>query len=294
MAETSLFFATDPAGRDACWGKLLQAQSRFGLDAVMVAGRLQGYGVQAVFPHRSGWSTRIGNRECHAATENELHALEAVISHLGLYPCRMDRKRFTELRQNPAELSALFSRLARESLTRWLDMAAAVGGLRLFAVLDDEEPEWVAEMVRQSPVICDLAGRVLPLDERHEAVGRSRSRPDDEAPGVPELPELFGRARDIYTSILCTPLPPHGSALDDGTFPDTSPHAAAKRRKVRMAIERFQPLVALCGSSLFRHAAAAIGRTLCLAPGKSSDGMLPGHIVVLAGTRVKGFQAVTG
>ena len=102
-------------------------------------------------------------------TAAELDQVETRIRDMGFYPYRTTDEELDEIWDNPEAVHAVFLDLMRETLGRWMDLAAErLAGHRDPAVRDDRQrrPAGAAgQMLRDSPVLIEPEDGLIDLGE---------------------------------------------------------------------------------------------------------------------------------
>ena len=121
-SSVKLFYATDVHGSDRCFTKFVNAASFYGADAILLGGDLTG---KAVVPlvRENGVHHGVFLGEDVTAEGEALSELEKKIANAGYYAFRCDRDEDEALRADPAAREALFLRLMKERLERWVALA---------------------------------------------------------------------------------------------------------------------------------------------------------------------------
>ena len=89
---------------------------------------------------------------------DETAQVETRISDMGFYPYRTTDEELEEIWDNPEAVHAVFLKVMRETLTRWLDLAEqrlAGTGIRLYAMTGNDDPPELQGMLRDSPVLTE-------------------------------------------------------------------------------------------------------------------------------------------
>lgn len=314
--RTKLFFATDVHGSSKCFRKFVNGGPVYGADVLVLGGDLAGKALQTIVRSGPGrWSCEFIGTHHDVADGTELEALEKLIEDHGYYPLRVDPGEFEALEAS-GDVDALFVRLMRERLRRWLELAddrLRPRGMPVYMMLGNDDPAELGEELEAAGWATAAEGRPIPLDDDHELVSWGYSnitpwnsyREQTEEQLDTALAELIGRVHDPGRSVFNIHVPPVDSGLDDAPVLDADlrvvqvlgqvKFAPAGSTAVRRMIERHQPLVSLHGHIHEASGIRRIGRTIAINPGSDySTGTLNGALVTLERDKVSAHQLVRG
>jgi len=310
-----LFYATDVHGSDRCFTKFVNAGSFYGADAILLGGDLTG---KAIVPlvAENGVHRGVFLGEGVAGEGEELVELEKKIANAGYYSHRCNPDEEEALRADPAAQEALFLRLMRERLGRWLAVAEErlePQGIPCYVNAGNDDPAAIDEVMEASGWVQFLEGRVVELPEGTEVAscGYANQTPwhcprdVDEAELGRRLEEVIGQLRDPEGAVFNFHCPPYDTGIDSGPKLDenlrmTSGAGGVEMQPVgstacRAAIERYQPLVGLHGHLHESRGVHRLGRTICINPGSEyNEGILRGALVDIRKGKLKSHQFTTG
>jgi Icc-related predicted phosphoesterase len=312
-----LFFASDVHGSERCFLKFINAGRYYGADVLVLGGDITGKALVPIVrgPNGNYRADFLGD-VVTATTAAELGELERLIRFNGHYPLVMGPDELAKLRASPEAQVAAFRRVMRETLARWLELAAerldGRGTRCLVMPGNDDDPD-IDDIIASSPAVENPHDRVVDLGDGLVLAGSAYSnttpwrapRELPEADLAAHLEALCARVGDFRRAVLCTHVPPHESGLDSAPAVDSGLNLrasagqpcliAAGSRAVRAVIEARQPLLALHGHIHEARGFCRLGRTLCINPGSDyAAGILRGAWVTIEGGRVCGFQLVAG
>lgn len=319
---TKLFYATDLHGSEVTWRKFLNAARFYEVDALVCGGDLMGKVVVPVV-RRSG-----GRRE--AELQGKLHVFEDEesvaaftrrLATLGHYWVEYDEDEYAAVAADETAVEALFVKLARERLSRWVSLAEErLAGSHVRCYLSggnddtDEVLEVLASECADQTVSCE--GAVVSLSDDHTMVSLGYSTPtpwktpreatDDVLAGMIE--DLMRNVPDPSRCVLNFHVPPLESSLDTCLELDTSvwpPRPVTRAGQpveygagsaaVRAALEDYQPLIGLHGHIHESRGNVKYGRSVALNPGSEyGEGILRGAIIAIQDSRVLGTQFTSG
>jgi Icc-related predicted phosphoesterase len=310
-----LFYATDVHGSDRCFTKFVNAASFYGADAILLGGDLTG---KAMVPlvHANGAHRGVFLGEDVAAEGDALVELERKIANAGYYAFRCEPDEEEALRTDAEARDALFLRLMRERLERWVALAEErlrPQEIPCYVNAGNDDPAEIDAVLEESGWVQFLEGRVVRLPDGTEVAscGYANRTPWD-CPRDVEEDEL-GRRIEAVVGLLGDPgqavfnfhCPPYDTGIDSGPKLDenlrmTSGAGGAEMQPVgstacRAAIERYQPLLGLHGHLHESRGVHKLGRTICINPGSEyNEGILRGALVDLRKGKVKSHQFTTG
>jgi uncharacterized protein len=311
-----IYFATDIHGSEVCWRKFLNAGQFYNADVLILGGDVTGKAVVPVVAAAGGYRVRqfAGDRVLSAA---ETAAMETRIMDMGFYPYRTTDDELDEIWDDPAAVHRVFLTVMRETLERWLDIAAerlAGTGIRLYAMTGNDDPPELQGMLRDSVVLTETEDRLIDVGEGVSMVsfGYSNRTPwhtpreldDDELER--RLEKLAAQVRRPERAIFNFHVPPARTAIDKAPALDGSLKPVVKGGTVQMqsvgsegvrrVLERYEPMLGLHGHIHESRGAIRLGRTLAINPGSEyGDGVLCGALLEVDGKRgVRHYQLPTG
>ncbi len=316
MSLTRIYYASDVHGSNRCFRKFLNAAKFYQANVLVMGGDILGKAI--VYLEEVGPGTYVAQehgRHVNLSTEAEVQAFEQRASDKGLYPYRCRSGEPQALRET-GEIELLFTRLMRERLTQWLNLAderLAGTGVRCFMMGGNDDPPEVLEVLSQGNMIRDPEDQVVLLDDVNEMISYGWSNPTpwntprecSEQELGKRIDALMAQVKRPESLVMNLHVPPFQSGLDDAPELDASLKVQTSMGQtrfkpvgstaVRSAIERYQPLLGLHGHVHEAHASCKIGRTVCINPGSDySEGVLHGVLVTLNKGKLKGYQMVSG
>ena len=219
------------------------------------------------------------------------------------------------MQDDDALVAEVFSRLMRTTAEEWVTLAderlRKAGTPCVMMPGNDDEPE-VITILAQGDWIQDGEGRVVRLgDYQIASFGWATTTPWHSPREVTEevmaqrLAEITSGLDPDVPAILNLHDPPSGSGLDlaykvtedlkADTVGGQSMFAPVGSVSVRDAILRVSPVLSLHGHIHESRNTTKVGQTFAVNPGSSyTEGVLQGAIISLSGSKVSGFQLVTG
>lgn len=320
--RTTVFYATDVHGSERTWRKFLNAAAFYGADVLVMGGDVMGKLTIPIIREPDGTHrATIHGRVERLETEADIARARERIANLGFYDTLVDEDEYRAIRDDPEAVGALWERLARERLERWIAMAEdrlGPAGIRCYVSGGNDDLTEVMTALpasgTRSFVGCE--GRVVPLDDDHLMISLPYVNPTpwrtpreaSEERLAEMIEEIVAGLPDPSRAIFNFHAPPVDSTLDTCPMLDasTDPPSQVVRggqpvlygagsMAVRAALERHQPLLGLHGHIHESQAVARIGRTQCVNPGSEyGEGVLRGCLVTIADGKVRGFQMTAG
>jgi Icc-related predicted phosphoesterase len=310
-----LFFATDIHGSDRCFSKFVNAGAFYKADAIILGGDITGKALVPFVGDGSGYRVRFLGEEVVVAGD-EADLLEKRVADTGYYAYRCPPEEATRLHQDPSSITPIFLELMMARVGRWMELAEQrLGpiGIPCFVNAGNDDPSGVDEIVRASPFVEFLEGRVVALPDGTElaSCGYANQTPWDcprdssEEDLEERLEAVVAGLRDPAKAIFNFHCPPYDSVIDTGPYLGddmrlqsgpggvlTRPVGSTACRKV---IERSQPLLSLHGHIHESRGTFKLGRTLCINPGSEyTEGILRGALVDVRNGKIKSHQLTAG
>jgi Icc-related predicted phosphoesterase len=295
---TTICFATDIYGSERCFMRFIDSARRSGAHVLILSGNVTGKELIPIVREASGLryhATVHGQQEALESRE-ELAAFEQRMRDDGAYPFVTTQEELVALEADRDLADALLGRLTIERVRCWCGIAEERlrrAGVRCFISAGDSDKPEIAKVLHKASYVEMPEGRVALIDDDHEMISCGfASEAVRSAPrGLPdaELGALIGsmasRLRWPEQAIFNIHTPPFVSGLDiagAGVM-----HGPVGSRAVRMAIERYQPLVSLHGHIRNSPEISTIGRTTCLGPHSACGaGTLRAALVALKGNKL--------
>lgn len=319
---TRLYFATDLHGSERTYRKFINAGKFYQANVLVMGGDVLGkLAIPIIRTGPGRYRATLQGRTEQVETDAERQQLEERIGLLGFYSQVMDPDEYQAIRADPAKVEALFRRLARERLERWIDLAEtrlAGTGITCYVTGGNDDYVDVLEALQrpgtQSIFGCEGAARQI--DDTHTllSLGFSTPTPWHTPREVPDaelgtmIDQLLAQVSDLGHCIFNFHDPPVDSTLDTCPQLDwsTDPPSQIVRggqvvlfgagsQAVRRAIETHQPLLGLHGHIHESPGVIRIGRTVCVNPGSEyGEGILRGCLLTLCDGKVESYQLTSG
>jgi len=316
---TKIFYATDLHGSSRCYEKLLSAVKFYKVDVLVLGGDLTGKMLVPIVDLGDGTfkADYIGGRTVHGP--EEVKALEKEIADSGYYPYPCSKTEMDELKASKEKVDKLFLTVMKDTLTKWVDRAEtflADLGVTCYLTGGNDDYQEIVDAIHDTPHVKNADNRVIKIDQLHEMVNLGWSNPTPwKCPrdhSEEELEEatvkLASTVTDPENCVFNVHVPPVDCGLDTCPKLDESVYPpkpvfdkgqavmiGAGSISVRRAIEKYQPLVHLCGHIHESRGTTKIGKTLIINPGSEyPEGVLKGAIVNIADKKVLSWQLTSG
>jgi Icc-related predicted phosphoesterase len=303
---TRVFFTTDVHGSTVVFKKFINAGKFYEAQVLILGGDMIGKMVVPIVSQGSGrFSANYLGKLYDVGEGDELDKLEANLENSGLYPVRLTPEEVQAYKEDRDLVEGRFAELARERLSRWLDIAEERlrgTGIRCYVQPGNDDPYEVDSVFRSSEIIQNADGRLIQLDDDHEMinVGAANQTPwncprDKTEEQLEQMIEkVAANLKNPSQAVFNLHVPPFDTNLDiapelDETLtPRLSLTGGFKMipvgsTAVRKAIEKYQPLLSLHGHIHESRSAQKIGKTLCINPGSEyGEGVLRGVVLELS------------
>jgi Icc-related predicted phosphoesterase len=312
-----IYFATDIHGSEVCWRKFLNAARFYQADTLIMGGDVSGKAVVPVVCLPGGGYLVRQLSGGKVLTLAELDQTEAKIRDMGFYPYRTTESELDETWNQPGAVQAIFLSLMRQTLDRWLDLAAqrlAGTGIRLFIMTGNDDPPELRELLRASPAVIETEDQLIDLGEGITMISCGWSNPTpwhtpremDDGDLERRIEKMAAEVSRPERAVFNLHVPPARTAIDlapalDGTLKPKIRGGAVVMESVgsegvRRILERHQPMLGLHGHIHESRGAIRIGRTLAINPGSEyGDGVLRGALLELDGRAgVRSYQLPSG
>lgn len=319
---TRLFYATDIHASERTFRKFINAGKFYEVDVLIMGGDITGKLLIPIIKEGSGrYRATLQGRVEKIESQEELENLYARLDTLGFYYKVMEEDEFREIHADGKRVNALFNELARQKLTRWIELAEerlAGTGRKCFVTGGNDDDPAVLEVMNREDTKSFFAceNQMVQVDEAHTMISVGFSTPTpwntprevtDEELGV-MIEEMAKKVPDMQKTIFNFHDPPVDSSLDACPKLDWTKDPPAQiveggqvvlfgagSKSVRDAIEKYQPMLGLHGHIHESQAMVKLGRTTCINPGSEyAEGILRGCIVNVLDGEVQGFQMTSG
>jgi Icc-related predicted phosphoesterase len=318
---TRVFFATDIHGSERCFTKFLAATKFYKADVLVLGGDVTGKLVIPIVDLGDGTfrARFVGNEEI-LKTPEAVKDLERRIGDSGYYYYHCSMSEMEELQASKEKVDALFVKVMKETLVRWIDLAERVlseSNTPCFITGGNDDMQEVIDEIKETEHVKNPDNKVVKIDPLHEMASMGWSNPTPwKCPRECNEEELSERIEKVMASVTNTAncvfnfhSPPIDCGLDTVQKLDDSVYPpkpvvdrggqpimfGAGSAAVRKAIDKYQPLIDLCGHVHESRGVCKIGRTQVVNPGSEySEGILRGVLVNLADKKVLSWQLTSG
>jgi Icc-related predicted phosphoesterase len=315
-----IFFATDLHASEIVFRRFISAASFYQADTLVMGGDVTGKTVVPLVEGLDGkFQFNFQGQEFTDVRAVDLAKYETQIANAGLYPHRVSKSDYENLRNDPAKVTELFDQLMADRLNHWTQLAEeklAPLNVRCYWTGGNDDKQAVLDEVRSTEHFKNVDGQVVKLESGHEMLNLGWSNPTpwrtprecSEEELAVKLGYLCQQVGQMPNCIFNVHVPPYDSSLDVAPKLDTSveppkPFIEGGQQvlvpvgstAVRKEIEKSQPLLMLCGHIHETKNSSKIKRTTCIDPGSEYQaGILRGVIVNLLKDKVLSFQITSG
>jgi Icc-related predicted phosphoesterase len=250
-------------------------------------------------------------------TPEEIKRFEQTVIDSGFYNYRCSESEMVELKGSKEKLDKLFLKLMKERLVNWVNHAEQVlpKSCMVYITGGNDDSQEVMDALPETEYVRNADNRVLKIDPIHEMVGIGWGNPtpwkcprdvSEEDLGE-RIEKLVSSVSDVKNCVFNLHSPPIDCGLDTVQKLDTGDPPkpivdkgqpvmiGAGSRSVRQVIEKYQPLVDLCGHVHESRGVVKIGKTLIVNPGSEyTEGILRGVIVNLGDKKILSWQLTSG
>ncbi len=309
---TRVFFTTDVHGSTVVFKKFINAAKFYEAQVLILGGDMVGKMIVPMVEQVGGrYHANYLGQIYDVAIGEELDKLELTLENSGLYPVRVTPDEVEAFKADKSLVESHFGKLATDRVSKWLQIAEdrlKGTGIRCYIQPGNDDPYAIDAAFRQSDIIQNVDGRVVPIDDRHEmaSVGAAnqtpwqcpRDKPESEL--AERIEGVVRQLKDVQQAVFNLHVPPHGTnldiapELDENLTPKLSLAGGFKMVSVgsiavRAAIEKYQPLLGLHGHIHESRSAQKIGRTLCINPGSEyGEGVLRGILLEFSSKGLEG------
>src|ERR1700737_2324649 len=97
-----IFFATDVHGSDVCWKKFIAGAKFYDAQVLVLGGDMTGKAIIPLVRHAKGhYRVELMEQTSTLRSEDEVVAMEKVITNKGYYPVRMESDQMAEFQRHP-------------------------------------------------------------------------------------------------------------------------------------------------------------------------------------------------
>lgn len=310
-----ILYTTDLHGAELVWRKSLSAAKIYNVDALIVGGDITG---KMLIP-----IVEIGNnnyeyyfmKKINRISKDELEKTVDEIYRMGYYPYVTTEDEYRELKENKEKLDQVFLKAMKDTLKRWLDLAAErlPKDIELIVTLGNDDRLELDEIVKQHPRVKYSEGHIIKVKDTYEFFGCSWVNPtpwnspreESEDALYDRLNKYWEMITDPDRTILEIHAPPYQSTIDEAPLLDENFNPVIRggrvvkipvgSKAVKRFIEEKQPLIVLSGHIHESPGFIKIGRTWVVNPGSEySEGIFKGFLIDLIDTDVKSMKRIEG
>jgi Icc-related predicted phosphoesterase len=310
-----IFFATDVHGSDVCWKKFIAGAKFYDAQVLVLGGDMTGKAIVPIVKDGKGQHrVELMEQVTTLRTDDEVAAMEKVITNKGYYPVRMDSDQMAEFERQPDTVDQLFRRCVLERVAEWMNLAEtrlAGTGVQVYVCPGNDDFFEVDDVIRSGKYVTLAEGRCISLDDSLCMISTGwanrtpwkTDREMDEDELEKKLEDMASQVTDFDACIFNMHCPAYGSGLDEAAELDAQMRpkfaghvlASVGSTAVRAVIERHQPPLALFGHIHEGRGMTRIGKTLCINPGSSYEqGTLLGARIDFDGSKIVSHTLTSG
>jgi len=316
---TRIFFATDIHGSERCFRKFIAGARFYEADVLVLGGDITGKFVIPIVDEGNGVYSAdyLGTQET-VKTPEELKHLEERAADSGYYCYHCTESEMQELKQSEEKVDKLFLKLMTETLGRWIELAEPVlreTNTMCYVTGGNDDRQEVLDAIKETEHVKKPDNQIVKIDETHEMANIGWSNPTPwKCPRECSEEELHARIEALLGGRNCEKVvfnfhaPPVDCGLDTVPKLDESVYPpkpvlqrgspvliGAGSKSVRDAVEKYQPVLDLCGHVHESRGVCKIAKTLVVNPGSEySEGILRGVMVNLSDKKILSWQLTSG
>ncbi|MGD0423672.1 MAG: metallophosphoesterase [Candidatus Bathyarchaeia archaeon] len=317
---TKIYYATDIHGSNRAFKKFVKAAKFYKADVLVLGGDITGKMIVPMVKQRDGSiKTSLFGQEKILKDETEAKIVEGDIRDSGYYPFYSSQEEINEIEADKSKLKDLFTKLMHDSVVSWVDYTQEqLKGTNVICYITggNDDHQSIVDAIKETDNVKNPDNRVVQIDGLHEMVSIGWSNPTpwksprecSEEDLSNRINALVSQVDNMENCVFNFHAPPLNCVLDVAPLLDTSvypPKAVLKlgqqvltnvgSSSVRVAIEKYQPPLVLCGHIHESNGVCRIGKSLVINPGSEyGEGILKGAIVNLADKKVLSYQLVSG
>ncbi|MGA3108721.1 MAG: metallophosphoesterase [Candidatus Bathyarchaeia archaeon] len=317
---TRVFFATDVHGSERAFRKFVSAGPFYKAGIVILGGDITGkMMVPIVKKNENTYDAHYYQNKVELHNQKELEKFENECKNSGYYPYHCSEDVLATITTDREKAGTILFQLMKERLEAWIKLIEEkLRGteVKIYITGGNDDPYEVESILRTSDFIIDPEGQVVKIDENKEMISSGFSNPTpwktprevSEERLRDEIEKMTSKVQDMKNCIFNIHVPPKDSQLDTCPKLDESVYPpkpilkegrlvefGAGSSSVRLAIEKNQPLLTLCGHIHESRGAIKIGRTVCINPGSEyQEGILRGAIIDLKKDKIDDYQLTSG
>lgn len=316
MSGFRLYFVTDIHGSDVCFRKFINAAKFYQADVLILGGDITGKQIMPLIESGPGVCTFRWHGEEHSVSGTALAEAQKQLRDAGYYPVLLTPDEVAQLNEDSSHVEALFSILARESISRWMELAEERlrgTGVECYISPGNDDPPAIDAILNQGKIVINPEERVVMVHGECEMIScgttnitpwhSPRELPEDQLESL--LERLANQVKNQAKAIYNIHVPPYNTTLDRApkldsnlkplTLPGGVQFAPAGSTATTNVLKRFQPMLALHGHIHESRGSTKIKRTLCINPGSEyGEGILRGVLVQIGRKGVEDFLLTEG
>jgi len=163
----ALYYTSDIHGSERCFLKFLNAAKFYGVDTLILGGDLTGKVLVPIVEVDGHWEMSFLGRHEVLRSLEEVTEAEKRIRFNGFYPYRCGPEELARLEADRDYADAVFRRLMRESVARWVRLAEERlrgTGVRCFVMPGNDDEFAIDDALAGSDVVVNPDGAIVEID----------------------------------------------------------------------------------------------------------------------------------
>jgi Icc-related predicted phosphoesterase len=316
MSGFRLYFVTDIHGSDVCFRKFINAARFYKADVLVLGGDITGKLIIPIVEDVFGNYSFRWHGEEHRVSGSGLVNAQKQLRDAGYYPALLTPEEVAALSADKGKVEELFVKLARESISRWMDLAEERlrgTGVECYISPGNDDPVAIDAILSRGGLVVNPEERVVVLKGECEMIScgttnitpwhSPREQPEDQLEKL--LDGLARQVKNQAKAIYNIHVPPYNTPLDKAPKLDNNLKPLVLPGGVQMVpvgstavttvIKRYSPMLALHGHVHESRGSVKLGRTLCINPGSEyGEGVLRGALVQIGRKGVEDFLLTEG
>lgn len=309
-----ILFVTDLHAGETCFRKFLNAAKFYEAQGLITGGDLAGKMLVPIVKTGSGvYEATYYGSTVKVRSHAEVERLVKTLRNAGFYTITISEEELGKLTAEDAD--NIIKEHTANVMKEWMDLATEKlkpQGTPIIMMPGNDDPEYIDEILNAADHVQNGDGKVIDFlgyevlslaNAIHSPFKYPRDVSEEEI--KQKIDALAAQVKDMSKCIFNVHIPPYDTDCDIGVVykDDLTPvvdggelatdHCGSKA--LREAIEKYQPMLCLCGHIHESRGAYNVGRTVCINPGSDYDqGTLKGALINIEGDKVVDYTLTNG